>query len=81
MIPPYQKEQSPRLEVVARRPDQAIVRALKSLLAEAESGQVVGLLAAAHYGGPEFSYAGVGSVCANPALGLGATLRLAQKLL
>lgn len=63
------------------QPDAAIVRNLRELLAEAEKGAVVGLLAAVHYGGPDFGYAGCGSMCDNPAIGLGATLRLAQKLL
>jgi len=68
--------------VLARpQPDEAIVKSLRELLAEAEKGNVVGLLAAVHYGGPEFGYAGCGSMCDNPAIGLGATLRLAQKLL
>jgi hypothetical protein len=41
----------------------------------------VGLVAAAHYGGNEFTYTGAGTLVNNPALGLGATLRLSQKLL
>lgn len=67
--------------LVRSRPDAAIIKSLRELLAEAEKGTVIGLLAAVHYGGPEFGYAGCGSMCENPAIGLGATLRLAQKLL
>jgi hypothetical protein len=41
----------------------------------------VGVIASVHYGGSEFGYIGAGSLVKNPALGLGATLRLSQKLL
>ena len=36
---------------------------------------------AVHYGGGEFGYIGAGTLTETPTLGLGATLRLAQKLL
>lgn len=36
---------------------------------------------AAHYGSIEFGYVGAGTLANNPALGLGATVRLVQKLL
>ena len=54
---------------------------LKQLLQEAERGEIVGIIAACHYGGPDFGYTGAGSLTTNPALGLGATYRLAQNLL
>ena len=53
---------------------------LKQLLHEAERGEIVGIIAACHYGGTEFGYTGAGSMARNPALGIGATFRLAQSL-
>lgn len=69
------------LQFVRRQPDRVIVEYLKDLLEQAERGSIVGVIASVHYGGAEFSYIGAGTLVANPALGLGATLRLSQKLL
>lgn len=69
------------LQFVRPQPDSAIVGYLKDLLKQAEQGSIIGLIASVHYGGAEFGYVGAGSLVANPALGLGATLRLSQKLL
>jgi hypothetical protein len=57
------------------------VEQLKGLLREAESGEVVGLLASAHYGGRRFGYFGGGSMCSDPSVGLSAIYKLTTKLL
>lgn len=69
------------LQLVRPQQDSSIVGYLRELLAEAEQGNIVGVIASVHYGGAEFGYIGAGSLVKNPALGLGATLRLSQKLL
>lgn len=83
MLPPYNTP--PNLQNVVglarRRPDQHIIENLKTYLEDAEKGHIVGLIVAAHYGSSEFGYAGAGTLVHNPALGLGATVRLVQKLL
>jgi hypothetical protein len=74
-------QQSNVLQFARRPPDSAIVGYLKDLLEQAERGNIVGIVAAVHHGAAEFGYVGAGTLVANPALGLGATLRLSQKLL
>ena len=69
------------LEFQRRQPDSAIVGYLEKLLEDARRGELVGIMIATHYGGKEFGYTGAGTLVSNPALGLGATLRLTQKLL
>jgi hypothetical protein len=69
------------LHLVRRQPDQTIVEQLRGLLKEAESGEVVGLLASAHYGGARYGYFGGGSMCSTPSIGLVAIYNLATKLL
>ena len=53
---------------------------LRALLADAEKGLVVGLLAAAHYGGEDFHLVGTGSVCEQPTLGISAARQLISRL-
>lgn len=57
------------------------MRYVDELRSAAASGAVVGIMIAVHYGGGEFGYMGAGTLTETPTLGLGATLRLAQKLL
>jgi hypothetical protein len=70
-----------RLEEVRNEPDQDTVGTLRQLLADAEQGRVRGALVAAHYGGREYLYAGSGSLCQDPRLGVAAVARLARKFL
>jgi hypothetical protein len=83
MLSPYNTQPNPRnvVDLAKRRPDQDIIESLRSSLEDAEKGLIVGLVIATHYGSSEFGYAGAGTLVNNPALGLGATFRLAQKLL
>lgn len=69
------------LALVRRQPNEELVDALRSMLADAEQGKIVGFIGAAHYGAAEFSYTGCGSLCNNPLMGIGALIRLKQKLL
>lgn len=64
-----------------RQPDQTIVDQLRDMLRDAEKGEVIGLLAAAHYGGGSYGYYGGGSMCSTPSVGLTAIYNLATKLL
>ena len=70
-----------RLLELRADPDQATVDHLKQLLADAESGRLRGALVAAHYGGREYLYAGSGSLCQDPRLGVAALAKLARKFL
>lgn len=54
---------------------------MRQLLADAESGRLRGALVAAHYGGREYLYAGSGSLCQDPRLGVAALAKLARKFL
>ena len=69
------------LHLVRREPDSSIIEYLKALLEQAERGAILGVVAAVHYGSDEFGYVGAGSLVDNSVLGLGAMLRLSQKLL
>ena len=69
------------LHLARRQPDKTIVQYVDELRSAAASGAVVGIMIAVHYGGGEFGYMGAGTLTETPTLGLGATLRLAQKLL
>ena len=69
------------LQFVRPRPNKAVVSYLRELLEQAELGAIVGVIASVHYGGSEFGYIGAGTLVLNPALGLGAAMRLKQKLL
>lgn len=74
----------PKTNVIAlqrRQPDEDVVEYLRQLLQEAERGEVVGIIAACHYGGSDFGYTGAGSLVKNSAMGMGAAFRLAQNLL
>lgn len=65
---------------LVRRPAQdETVENLRSLLREAEKGNLVGLVAAVHYGGQQFGYIGSGSLCSNPVLGVGALTMLRER--
>jgi len=70
-----------RLEEVRNEPDEDTVGTLRQLLADAEQGRIRGALVAAHYGGREYLYAGSGSLCQDPRLGVAAVARLARKFL
>ncbi len=54
---------------------------LRSLLHDAEAGKINGLLVAARYVDGYMAYAGSGSLCDCPMLGVAATQQLAKKLL
>lgn len=69
-----------RLALVERRVDPQVVEHLSELLEDAKQGRVVGLIAAAHYGGREHGYYGSGSL-SQPGLGIQAVAHLAKKLL
>ena len=60
--------------------DDDVVEQLEALLAEARSGEVVGLVAAIHYGGSQYAFLGSGSLVDNPDLGIAASIRLCNKL-
>lgn len=66
-----------------RRPEHEseITKFLRELLAESERGELHGFIAAAHYGEGDFRYTGCGTLVENTTLGMGAVLRLSQKLL
>ncbi|MBU3577513.1 hypothetical protein [Polynucleobacter sp. UK-Kesae-W10] len=51
------------------------------MLEEAEQGEIVGIIAAVHYGGDEQGFFGSGTMCSIPTMGLHALLNLAKKLL
>jgi hypothetical protein len=44
-------------------------------------GEIVGIVAAVHYGGRDYGYIGSGSMCEHPNIGIAAAHRLATKLL
>lgn len=69
------------LRLVERQPDEEIIEQLRDMLKDAEKGRVVGILAAAHYGGNHYGYYGGGTMCTNPAVGLMAIYNLTTKLL
>lgn len=71
----------PHLEEVRREPDPETITCLRQLLEDAEQGRVRGALVAAHYGGRDYVYAGSGSLCQDPRLGVAAVARLARKFL
>ena len=58
-----------------------MVEQLRSILVDAENGLVTGVIVAAHYTDGEILYAGAGSMCACPAVGVLAANVLAKKLL
>lgn len=51
------------------------------MLKDAELGKIKGMLIAAHYADGDMMYAGSGSLCDNPMIGVAATQQLAKKLL
>lgn len=69
------------LQLVARQRDPKIVQHLQAMLQDALEGKVVGVIASVHYGGREFSYLAVGSMCDCPTLGITSALKLKTKLL
>lgn len=79
-----QPHQSPKARVISllkRQPDKDVVEYLRQLLDEAERGEIVGVVAACHYGGDDFGYTGAGSLVMNAPMGMGAAMRLSQHLL
>lgn len=79
-----QSEQRGSADVIPlreRRADPEVVGQLRSILVDAEQGLVTGMIAAAHYSDGEILYAGAGSMCASPAVGVLAANVLAKKLL
>ncbi len=77
---PSQSQEAKVIEFKRKLQDSEITQYLRQLLAEAESGQLCGLLAAAHYGHSDFRYTGCGTLVENSTLGMGAVLKLSQKL-
>lgn len=69
------------IQLVERRRDPRTIRQLELLLRDALAGRLIGLVAAAHYGGRDYAYAGTGSLCEHPNLGVAAAHRIATKLL
>ncbi len=69
------------LRLVERQLDARTVEILRSVLADAISGRAVGVLVAVHYGAEEFGFAGSGSVCETPSIGVAAACTLATRLL
>jgi len=69
------------VSLAERRKNIEIISNLRHLLLEAESGSLVGILVAAHYGGDEMAYMGSGSLCDTPMLGVAAAQHLRNKLL
>jgi hypothetical protein len=69
------------LRLVEKQPDSSIIAQLNDMLRDAEKGKVIGLLAAAHYGGSAYGYYGGGSMCNTPSVGLAAIYNLTTKLL
>lgn len=67
------------VRLVPNEADQRIVEQLRILLEEALRGEIVGLIAAAHYGADEYSYSGAGSFCAQPHLAAGALRNLSER--
>lgn len=69
------------IKLVERRRDEELVRQLQQMLSDAVAGNIIGMVAAVHYGGREYSYIGTGSMCEHPNMGIAAAHRLATKLL
>lgn len=69
------------VDLLEWRKNHTVIDQLKELLREAESGRVIGLIAAAHYADGDTAYVGSGSMCDNPMIGVAATQQLAKKLL
>jgi hypothetical protein len=69
------------LRLVESRRDDEIIKHLRDMLKDAERGEVVGLLAAVHYGGSRYGYFGSGTMCNTPSNGLAAVFHLTTKLL
>lgn len=63
------------------RKNHTTIDQLRSILTDAETGKVVGVIIAAQYSDGAITYAGSGSMCANPMLGVAAANNLAKKLL
>ena len=70
-----------RLVDAQSEPDPETINTLRQLLSDAEQGLVRGALVAAHYGGRDYLYAGSGSLCQDPRLGVAAVAKLIRKLL
>lgn len=69
------------IQLVERRRDLQTIKQLEQLLRDAVAGRIVGVIAAAHYGGRDYAYLGTGSMCEHPNLGVAAAQKLATKLL
>jgi hypothetical protein len=69
------------LRLVKRRPDKTIIDYINELQKVASTGELVGVMIAAHHGGTDFRYMGAGTLAEVPTLGVGAAVRLAQKML
>lgn len=67
------------VQLVSNEVDRRIVEQLQSLLDEANRGEIVGLIVAAHYGADEYSYSGAGSFCSQPHLAAGALRNLSER--
>lgn len=74
-------ENQPLRLVENAEPDRETIECLRQLLADAEQGRVRGALVAAHYGGRDYWYAGSGSLCEDPRLGVAAAARLVRKFM
>jgi len=71
----------PPLELKRLRVDPNTVLQLETILDEARSGSIVGVVASVHYGGLDYGFIGAGSLCDDPRLGLHAIATLAKKML
>lgn len=69
------------IQLVEKRRDLQTIKQLEQLLRDAVAGRIVGVIAAAHYGGRDYAYPGTGSLCEHPNLGVAAAQRLTTKLL
>jgi len=70
-----------QLRIVQKDPDQDVIATLLKLLAEAQSGNVIGLVAAAQRADGEIILAGCGSLTENLAAGHFAASKLAARLM
>ncbi len=78
---PQQRPEAKVLEFKRPARESEITSYLRELLAESERGELRGFIAAAHYGDSDFRYTGCGTLVENTTLGMGAVLKLSQKLL
>lgn len=69
------------VSLAEHRQSASTIEYVRELLREAESGRLVGILAAIQYAGGDLGYVGAGELCANRSYGVHALSELTNRLL